>query len=176
MIAHLLPRSNRIGMVDLYWYTGGLGEQLRLATSVHGDEPPGGLLDGLAYGDQAVIAQDRRLVWTESFGYSLALRCFVHYAGEVREQSMILVKRASVLGDGIEQPPECRPRFPVHGMRVRSGNHVRACSVYLRVNCKGRSIYRMLALDDLAMMVYQNQIRRADLAEVHPKGVHPEMV
>src|ERR1700692_912859 len=118
-------------MVDLYWYTGGLGEQLRLATSVHGDEPPGGLLDRLAYGDQAVIAQDRRLVRTKSFSYPLALRRFVHYAGEVREQSMVLVKRASVLRDGIQQSPECGPGFPVHRMRVRSGNHVRACSVYL---------------------------------------------
>src|ERR1700726_1485186 len=89
---------------------------------------------------------------------------------------MILVKRTSVLRDGIEQPPECRPRFPIHRMRVRSGNHVRACSVYLRVNRKRRSIYRMLALDDLAAMVHQNQIRRADLAEVHPERVHPEMV
>src|ERR1700692_87279 len=145
-------------MVDLYWYTGGLGEQLRLATSVHGDEPPGGLLDRLAYGDQAVIAQDRRLVRTESFRYPLTLRRFVHYAGEVREQSMVLVKRASVLRDGIKTTAKCCPRFPVHGMRVRSGNHVRACRVYLRVNGERRAIYEIFALDDLSMMIHQNQV------------------
>src|SRR5580704_3792930 len=61
-------------------------------------------------------------------------------------------------------------------MGVRRGNHVRARSVYLRVNRKCRSIYRVVAFDDLAAMVHQNQVRRADLPEVHPERVHPEMV
>jgi hypothetical protein len=61
-------------------------------------------------------------------------------------------------------------------MRVRSRNHVRACGVHLRVNRKRSSVYRIFALDDLAMMIHQNQVRRVDLAEMHPKGVHPEMV
>jgi hypothetical protein len=61
-------------------------------------------------------------------------------------------------------------------MRVRSGNHVRACRVYLRMNRERRSIYRMLALDDLALMVHQNQVGRADLPEVHPEGIHPKMI
>src|ERR1700730_4184790 len=107
MISDLLPRSNRLGMIDLYRTAGGLSEQLRLATSVHGDEPPCGLLHGFTYGDQAVIPQNRGLVWTKSFRYTLALRGFVHYTGEVREQSMVLVKRARVLCDGIEQTAEC---------------------------------------------------------------------
>src|SRR5450631_3700240 len=89
---------------------------------------------------------------------------------------MILVKRAGILGDWIEQSPECRPRFSVHRMRVRSGNHVRACSVYLRVNCKRCAIYRMFALDNFATMVHQNQVRCADLTEMHPERIHPEMV
>src|SRR5260370_6540305 len=61
-------------------------------------------------------------------------------------------------------------------MRVRRGDHVSARSVYLRVNRKCRSIYRVVALDDLAAMVHQNQVRRADLPEMHPERVHPEMV
>src|SRR6202790_5596570 len=176
MISHLVPRSDRLGMIDFYRHTGGFGEQLRLATSVHGDEPPGCLLYGFAYGDQPVILQARRLVRTEGFRYPLALRRFVHDTGEVREQSMVLVKRASILRKGIEHPPECRPRFPAHRMRVRCGNNVRACSVYLRMNRKRSSIYWMLGLDHLAMIGQQNQVRRANLAEVHSEGVHPEMV
>src|ERR1700730_16496023 len=61
-------------------------------------------------------------------------------------------------------------------MRMRRGNHVSARSVYLRVNRECRSIYGVAALDDLAAMVDQDQIRRADLPEMHPEGVHPEMV
>src|SRR5579859_2758502 len=61
-------------------------------------------------------------------------------------------------------------------MRVRRGNHIRSRSVYLRMNRKCRSIYRMVAFDDLAPMVHQNQVRRADLPEMHPERVHPEMV
>ena len=61
-------------------------------------------------------------------------------------------------------------------MRVRRGNHVGARGVYLRVNRECRSIYRVVALDDLAAMVHQNQVRRADLPEMHPERVHPEMV
>src|ERR1700693_5453575 len=111
MPSHLLSRGDCLGVIDLYWLTGGLGEQLRLATSVHGDEPPGGFLHGFAYGEQAVIPQDHGLVRTKSFRDPLALGRLVHHTGEVREQSMILVKRASVLRDGIEEPPERRPRF-----------------------------------------------------------------
>src|SRR5258708_1420524 len=61
-------------------------------------------------------------------------------------------------------------------MRVRRGNHVRARSVYLRVNRECRSVYRVVAFDDLAAMVHQNQVRGADLPEMHPERVHPEMV
>src|SRR5579859_2348796 len=61
-------------------------------------------------------------------------------------------------------------------MCVRRGNHVRARGVYLRVNRECRSIYRVVALDDLAAMVHQNQVRRADLPEMHAERVHPEMV
>src|ERR1700756_3866688 len=61
-------------------------------------------------------------------------------------------------------------------MRMRRGNHVRARGVYLRVNRKCRSVYRVVAFDDLAAMVHQNQVRRAYLAEMHPERVHPEMV
>ena len=61
-------------------------------------------------------------------------------------------------------------------MRVRRGNHVRARGVDLRVNGECRSIYRVVAFDDLAAMVHKDQVRRADLAEMHPEWIYPEMV
>lgn len=109
MTSHLLPGGDCVGMIDLYWNTGGFGEQLGLATSVHGDEPPGGLLDGLAYREQAMILQDGRLVRTKSCRDAFTLGRLVHDAGEVREESVVLVKGAGILSDGIEQPPERRP-------------------------------------------------------------------
>src|SRR5271166_4078241 len=46
MTSYLPPSGDRIGMIDLYRLTGSLREQLRMATSIHGDEPPGGLFHG----------------------------------------------------------------------------------------------------------------------------------
>jgi hypothetical protein len=34
----------------------------------------------------------------------------------------------------------------------------------------------VLALDDLPMMIHQDQVGRADLAEMHPERIYPEMV
>jgi hypothetical protein len=59
---------------------------------------------------------------------------------------------------------------------VRSCDYVRACRMYPRVNRECRDVNGMVALDDFASMIYQNQIRDANLTEVHPKGINPEMV
>src|SRR6266404_153840 len=100
----LLPRRNRGGRIDLYRRAGRLGQQLCLATAVHGDEPPRRFLDALADGEQSVIPQNRRFVLPESLRDARALRRLVHHARKVREQSVVLVKRARILRDGIEQP------------------------------------------------------------------------
>src|SRR5882724_2201329 len=99
----LLPRRKRGGGIDLYRHAGRLGQQLRLATAVHGDEPPRRFLDALAHGEQSVIPQNHRLMFPESLRDARALRRFVDHAGKIREQSVVLVKRAGVLRDGIEQ-------------------------------------------------------------------------
>ncbi len=59
---------------------------------------------------------------------------------------------------------------------MRRSDHIRACGVYLRVDGKRRSIDGMISFHNVAAMIYQNQIRRANLAEVHPEWVHPEVV
>src|SRR6266481_9159614 len=73
----LLPRRNRRGRIDLYRNPGRLGQQLRLATAVHGDEPPRRFLDALANSEQSVIPQNRRLVLSESLRDARTLRRFV---------------------------------------------------------------------------------------------------
>ena len=106
MSSHLSPGSDRLRVIDLYRLTGCLGEQLRVATPVHGDEPPGRLFHRLTHGEQPVIPQNCRLVRAKSFSDPLSLGSFIHHTCEVREQAMVFIKRASVLGDGIKQPPE----------------------------------------------------------------------
>ena len=45
-----------------------------------------------------------------------------------------------------------------------------------RVNGEGGEIDFGAAFDDFAGMIHQNQIGSANLAEVHAKGIHPEMI
>jgi hypothetical protein len=85
MSSYLPPGSDRLRVIDPYRLTSSLGEQLRVATPVHGDEPPGCLFHRLAHGEQAVIPQNCRLVRTEGFRNPLTLGSLVHYTCEVRE-------------------------------------------------------------------------------------------
>src|SRR5579862_6818031 len=143
-------------MINFYRHAGCLSEQLCLATTVHGDEPPRGFLDAVADCDQTMISQNRSFVLSESLCDSLALRRFIHDAGEIREKSVVLIKRAGVLRDGIEQPPERGPGFSVHRMRMRRCNHVRTRRMYLRMDGKRRSINWIISFQDFAAVIYQN--------------------
>src|ERR1700719_482812 len=58
---HLPAREQRVFAVDRDRLACRFGQKLRLATAVHGDEPPHRFIDAFANGQQAVIAQNRRL-------------------------------------------------------------------------------------------------------------------
>ena len=73
--------------VDLYRCADGFGQELGLAASFHGDEPPRGLVHRLAYRQQAVIAQDDCFLLAQGLGDALAFGSFVDHAGEIGEQS-----------------------------------------------------------------------------------------
>ena len=88
------------------------GHELGLAASFHGDEPPGGLVHRMAYRQQAVITEDDGFLLAQSFGDALAFGSFVNHSGEIREQRMVFVEGAGVLGDRVEQAAERRPCFP----------------------------------------------------------------
>src|SRR5437870_1745371 len=60
-VAYLAPRNQGMLVCNLDRLTGALRQQLRLATAVHGDEPPDGRLDTLPYRQQPVVAKDDRL-------------------------------------------------------------------------------------------------------------------
>src|SRR5260370_17261287 len=107
-----------------------------MTTTVHGDEPPRRFLDAMANGDQSMIAQNRSFVSSESLRNPLALRRFIDHSGELRKESVVLVKRTGILSDRVEQPPERRPGFPVHRMPMRRSDHSRPSAAYLRVHAK----------------------------------------
>ena len=61
-------------------------------------------------------------------------------------------------------------------MSVRCGNYVGTCAVHTGMNRESRSIHRVSSFDDLSLMIHKNQIRRANLPEVHPERVDPKMI
>src|SRR5262249_23933977 len=64
-IARLLPRVRSHLVVDVVRFAGRHGEQLRLATALHRDEPEGGFVDRFAHREQTVVAVDRGLARRE---------------------------------------------------------------------------------------------------------------
>ena len=107
---------------------------------------------------------------------ALALRLVEHHAGEVVEQRVVVVERARVLRERVEQTTERRPRLAVQRVRVRGGDDVGPRLVQRRVDGERRGVHAALALDDLALRVDEEQVGHADVAERHPERVHPEVV
>jgi hypothetical protein len=155
---------------------GGFGKQLGLARAVHGDEPPGGFVDGMADSEQAVIAEDGGFLRAEGAGDAVAFGSFLNDTGEILENDVILVKCASILGKRIEQAAERGPRFTVERVGVSGGDDVLAGGVDARVDGESGEIDFRAAFDDIASVIYENEIGSANLAEVHAKGIDPEMI
>ena len=66
------------------------GQDLHLARPLHRDEPPRGLVHGLAHGQQAVVLQDGRLVRPQRVGNALALVQLHHHPAKVIVQRMVV--------------------------------------------------------------------------------------
>src|SRR5579864_7161702 len=64
----------------------------------------------------------------------------------------------------------------MHGMRVCGGNDIGTGRVHLRVNGKRGGIHRISAFHHLATMIDENQIRGANLSEMHAERVDPEVI
>jgi len=120
--------------------------------------------------------QDGCLVIPERLGDPLSLAGFMDDPGEILEDHMVLEECACVLRDGIEQAPERRPRFPVDRMRMRRRDHIRAGVMDARMDRKGGNVGSMLTLYDFTVRVHQDQVGRADMPEMHTKGIDPEMI
>src|SRR5439155_14801866 len=99
-----------------------------------------------------------------------------HHARVVVEQGVIAVEGAHVLGQGIEQPPERRPALAVGGVGVGGGNYIGPGRVHLGVDDEGGGVDGPVAAHHVALVVDEQQVGHADVAEVHGEGVDPEVV
>src|SRR5580692_834491 len=61
-------------------------------------------------------------------------------------------------------------------MRMRRGNYIRPVMVNARMDCKGGTVHRVLAFDNFPVLVHQDQVRDADMTEMHTEGIDPEMI
>ena len=124
----------------------------------------------------AMILQDYRLARPQGFCDPIAFGGFIDYARVIRKQAVILIERASVLGERIEQTPERGPGSSVKGVGMGRSDHIRPRHVKSRVNCKGRLIDWAVPFDHIAFLVHEDQIGYANVCEMHAKRIHPEVV
>ena len=154
--------------------TGRLGQQLGLAGTLHGDEPPDGLVHRVADGEKPVVAKDDSLVVAEGGGDALALFGVDHHAGVVVEEPVVLVEGADVLGDGVESAAQAGPRLAVDRVGVGGGHHVGPGRVDLGVDGEGGPVDGAVAFHDLALGIDADEVGDRDVAEVDGEGIHPE--
>jgi len=157
-------------------FAGRFGQQLRLATSLHGDEPPRGFVHGLAHGEQPMVAQHYRLAASQRLGDAVSLGGFVDHARVVVKQPVAFVEGARILRDRVQQPAERRPGFAAHRVGVGRRHGVGPRGVNPGMDRKGRAIDRPISFDHFALVVDQDQIGNANVPEVDTEGIYPETV
>ena len=121
-----------------------------------------------------MVLQDDRLAPAQRPGHPRAFLEVDHHAAEVVVQRVIVVERADVLGDRVEQAAQRGPGAAPGGVRVRRGVRIGPCLMDVRVDRERGPVHRVAALDDLAVMVATDQVGDADLAEMHAERVDPE--
>lgn len=155
-----------------------LGEQLRLAALVHGDEPKDRLVNGVPDRQQAMVLQQRGLAPTDT-GRDVAP--FLGRQDDPVEglvDGVVVVESASVLRDGFEGPAQGAKGAPVDGVAVAGGVDVRARLVDGRVDHEGGRVEQAVgsAVDDAPFLVDADQVRGGHQAEGVPERVHPKGV
>src|SRR5205814_648169 len=96
--------------------------------------------------------------------------------GVVVEQGVVAVEGADVLGQGVEEAAQGRPRLAVRRVRVGGSNDLGPGRMHLRVDDERGRVDGTITFDDVALVVDQDQVGHLDLAEVHSEGVDPEVI
>ncbi|ROV98331.1 hypothetical protein VMCG_07153 [Cytospora schulzeri] len=137
-----------------------LGEQLRLATLVHADEPEYRLLDGPTHRKGSVVLQQRRLLVPDAPRDVPALFSGKDYTVEGFVHGVVIVEGAGILGDDIQLAAQGTERSSIDRMGVAgcvdiwSGLMNRGVD---RERCRVEKTV-LAALEDLSFLVYPNQV------------------
>src|SRR5580698_8023661 len=143
-----------------------LGDELHLAGALHRDEPPHRLIDRSSDREQAVVLQDRSLLLADRFGYALALVEFDRHPAEIVIKRVVVIEGANVLGDRRERAPERRKSASVGRMRMGGCVGVWPRGMDARMNDERGRVDRIVALDNIALVIAADQVRSLDLAEM----------
>ena len=97
-------------------------------------------------------------------------------AAVLGDQRVVVVEDAGVLRERGERDAERAERLAVRRVRVGGGDHVGAGRVDRRVQHERRPVDRLGAVHDVALVVDEDQVALADVAEAHAERVDPEVV
>ena len=120
---------------------------------------------------------DRRLAGAERGGELLAgLDLEDDGAALLGDDGVVLVEDAGVLGQRGERDAERGERLAVRRVRVGGGDDVGPGLVDRRVEHEGGPVHRLVAVDDVAVVVDEDEVADAHVAEAEAERVDPEVV
>ena len=122
------------------------------------------------------MLEEQRLVVAQRAGQRAALLAAVHDAREVVEDRVIVVERAGVLTQRLEQTAGGRPRTAAPGVGVRDRGDVGPRPVDLGVDRERRRVHGSLTGEEAAFQVDEQQVGGAEVAPAPPERVEPEPV
>lgn len=179
--AHGLVRVRGVFVVDLDGGASsagasGVGHELGVAALFHAQEPEDGGLDGVADGEKAVVLEQDRLVVRQRGRDVLALFLGEHDAVEGLVDDVVVVEGAAVLADDVEFAAEGAEGAAVDAVAVARSVDAWARVVDGGVDHEGGGVEesRGPTVDDVAVVVHLDQIRRFDEGEGEAERVHPE--
>lgn len=159
--------------------TGRFDEQLCLARVLEAEEQECRFVDGLPYGEEAVVLQDARFAGgAEGFGDESALGAREHDAPVRVVDRVRFVELARVLRQHLNRLAERAPCFPVHRVCVAHGMDVRPGLVHFAVDEEACGIWgsRSVASDHFTVEVDGDHVAGLQQPEMPAERIRPEHV
>lgn len=167
-----------VGDEDLGDAMDALGEQLDLTAALHAGEEEGGLVDGVADGQQTVVTQDGALAaGAEGGGDAVALFGAEHNTTVgIVDGLGVAVELAGILRDHVEAAAKDGPGLAVDAVGVADGVDIGSGLVDGRMDEKAGLVRGSCAVtpDNGAVEIDENHVGGLEEAEVDAEWVGPE--
>ena len=115
-------------------------------------------INRLPHGQEAMVLQDDRLPIAEVLRDPLPLLPIEHHPSKLRVHRMVFIKPQTILRDHIELPSKNRERLAIHTMRMARSVNIRPRLMNLRVDRERSGVDGLVADDDFAVFVDQDQV------------------